>query len=82
MKTNVNILIYFFFFSSNEAPLHWAIRSKKIDVVNALMKHGANPYITCGQTPMEMAINDGNMKSIVALMKCKQSFSIYNFCFL
>lgn len=70
---------FLFVFSSNEAPLHWAIRSKKIDVVNALMKHGADPYITCGQTPMEMAIN-GNMKAIVALMKCKlEKYYLYRF---
>ena len=56
--------------SKNETALHWAVRANKLDMVDALMKHGADPFLaSSGETPMEMAIANENMKNLVSLME-------------
>ena len=69
---------YLFILRKKETALHWAVRRSAIDIIKALMEHGADPCLasSTGATPMGMAL-ESNSKEIATLMNGILSFFIF-----
>ena len=61
--------------AKKETALHWVVMRKRLPMVEALMKHGADPYFASPgmPTPMEVALADPTMRDIVSAMKSELS---------